>query len=163
MHFHERSPLPAGPAEVFAVMTDESFLAARAQHTGSVGHSGDVQVVAGQTVVTTSRTVSTDRLPSVASKFLGGTAVVEQVERWDAAEADGSRNGTFQLTVKGAPVELTARTRLSPEGTGSVHDIEGDLTVRVPLIGRSVEQAALPGLLDLVRAEVGLARERLRQ
>ena len=163
MHFHERSPLPAGPAEVFAVMTDESFLAARARHTGALEQSSTVTVVGARTVVTSSRTVPTDRLPRAATKFLGGTAVVDQVEEWEAAGPDGSRDGTFRLTVAGAPVELTARTRLSAEGTGSVHDIEGDLTVRVPLIGRTVEQAVLPGLLDLVRAEVELARERLRQ
>lgn len=162
MHFHERSTLPAGPAEVFAVMTDEAFLSARARHTGALDSTGEVTVAGNRTVVTSSRTVPTDRLPVAASKFLGGTAVVDQVETWEVPAADGSREGTFTLTVKGAPVELKARTRLSAEGSGSVHDIEGDLTVRVPLIGRSVEQAALPGLLDLVRAEVELARERLR-
>lgn len=157
--FVERSEFNAAPGEVWAVLVDPQFLVARAERSGAVGHEESVTQDADTTVVTTSRTVGTDRLPQAASRFLGATAVVDQVERWAPAGADGSRRGRLTLTIRSAPVELTATAVLAPSGTGCVQELTGALTVRVPLLGGSVEKAALPGLLDLVRSEVGLARE----
>jgi hypothetical protein len=157
--FSERSEFSAAPGDVWAVLVDPRFLVARAERSGALGHEESVTEDGGTTVVTTSRTVGTDRLPQAASRFLGATAVVEQVERWAPAEADGSRSGRLTLTIRSAPVELTAKAVLAPSGTGTVHELTGSLSVRVPLLGGSVEKAALPGLLDLMRSEVELARQ----
>ncbi|MCI2239764.1 DUF2505 domain-containing protein [Paenibacillus sp. TRM 82003] len=159
--FSERSPLPGPPAAVFALLTDPGFLAERAVRSGAVEHTEEVGTEGSATVVRSTRTVGTAGLPRVAAGYLGATAVVEQVERWEAAGPDGSRSGSLELTVRGAPVRLEARARLQPAGDGCEHELTGALSVDVPLFGGSVEQAALPGLLDLVRAEVQLARERL--
>ena len=159
--FSERSPLPAPPAAVFALMTDPAFLAERAARSGAVEHAEAVSSEDGTTVVRSSRTVSTSGLPRVAAGYLGATAVVEQVERWGAQAPDGSREGSLELTVRGAPVRMRASAHLRPAGGGCEHELTGTLEVQVPLFGGSVEQAALPGLLDLVRSEVQLARERL--
>jgi hypothetical protein len=158
-NFSERSEFTAGPAEVWAVLVDPAFLVARAERSGALGHDESVTAEGGTTIVTSSRTVGTDRLPQAASRFLGTTAVVDQVERWAPADADGSRRGQLTLTIRSAPVELTATVVLTAVGTGSAYELTGSLTVRVPLLGGSVEKAALPGLLDLVRSEVELARE----
>jgi hypothetical protein len=158
-NFSQSSQLPADPAAVWAVLVDPAFLVARAERSGALGHEESVTREAATTVVTTSRTVGTERLPQAASRFLGATAVVEQVERWAPADPDGSRRGELTLTIRSAPVELTATVTLTPVPTGSTHDLTGSLSVRVPLLGGSVEKAALPGLLDLVRSEVELARE----
>ncbi|WP_337062435.1 DUF2505 domain-containing protein [Kineococcus sp. G2] len=160
--FTERSPLPGPPEAVFALLTDPGFLAERAVRSGAVEHTEEVGTEGGATVVRSTRTVGTAGLPRVAAGYLGATAVVEQVERWGAADPDGSRDGSLELTVRGAPVRLEARARLRPAAEdGCEHELTGALSVDVPLFGASVEQAALPGLLDLVRAEVQLARERL--
>lgn len=157
--FSERSEFTAPPGAVWAVLTDPDFLVARAERSGALAHEESVTDEAGTTVVTTSRTVGTDRLPQAASRFLGATAVVDQVERWAPAGSDGSRRGQLTLTIRSAPVELTAKTALAPTGAGTVHELTGSLSVRVPLLGGTVEKAALPGLLDLIRSEVELARE----
>ncbi|WP_432486521.1 DUF2505 domain-containing protein [Kineococcus sp. SYSU DK018] len=160
--FSELSPLPGPPDAVFALLTDSAFLGERALRSGAVEHEEEVGTEEdGTSVVRSSRTVSTAGLPRVAAGYLGTTAVVEQVERWAPAAADGSRDGTLELTVRGAPVRLEARTQLRPAADGCEHRLTGTLTVQVPLFGGGVEQAALPGLLDLVRSEVQLARERL--
>ncbi|NAZ75943.1 DUF2505 family protein [Kineococcus sp. T13] len=161
VQFAERTPLPAPPAQAFAVLVDPDFLAARAQRSGALEHTESVTTEGAVTVVSSTRTVPTTGLPQAASRFLGSTAVVEQVERWEPADADGSRRGSLRLTVRGAPVELLAAATLSAGEGGCVHELSGALTVQVPLFGGTVEKAALPGLLDLVRAEIGLARERL--
>lgn len=157
--FSESSSFSADPATVWAVLVDPAFLVARAERSGALGHEESVTREGGTTVVTTSRTVGTDRLPQAASRFLGASAVVDQVERWAPPGPDGTHRGQLTLGIRSAPVELTATTTLAPGPTGSTYDLTGSLTVRVPLLGGSVEKAALPGLLDLVRSEVELAQE----
>ncbi|GAB3233719.1 hypothetical protein GCM10027586_15170 [Kineococcus gypseus] len=159
--FTERSSLPAPPEAALALLVDPDFLAERARISKAVEHEEDVRDEDGTTVVRSTRTVSTSVLPRVAAGFMGGTAVVEQVERWAPAAADGTREGTLELTVRGAPVRLQATSRLSPVEGGCEFELSGTLTVQVPFIGGGVEQAVLPGLLQLVRSEVQLARERL--
>lgn len=157
--FSEHFEFAADPATVWAVLVDPDFLVARAERSGALGHRESVTVEGGTTVVTTSRTVGTERLPQAASRFLGSTAVVDQVERWAAPDPDGTRRARLTLTIGSAPVELTATATLTPSAAGSTHELSGSLSVRVPLLGGSVEKAALPGLLDLIRSEVELARE----
>jgi len=159
VQFAERSQFDVDPARVFTVLTDPAFLAARAERSGALAHEETVVTEGPATVVSSARTVSTAELPAAASKFLGASAVVEQVERWAPPAADGSRRGELRLTIRSAPVELLATAVLTPQGAGSTHDLSGSLTVKVPLFGGSVEKAALPGLLQLIRSEVELARE----
>ena len=158
-NFSERSQFTADPEAVWAVLVDPAFLAARAERSGALAHEESTTVEGGTTVVTTSRTVGTERLPQAASRFLGASAVVDQVERWAPTGADGSRRAQLTLTIRSAPVELVATVTLTPDAVGCTHDLTGSLTVKVPLLGGSVEKAALPGLLDLIRSEVELARE----
>ncbi|GAA0313635.1 DUF2505 family protein [Kineococcus aurantiacus] len=157
--FSERSSFPIAPDAVLAVLLDPAFLRARADSPEVVDHSESVTREGEVHVVTTSRTVRTDVLPAAAAKFLGATAVVDQVERWEPAAADGSHRARLTLTVRSAPVELTATSVLTAAGTGSVLTMDGTLTVRVPVLGGQVEKAALPGLLRLIRSEVQLAQE----
>lgn len=159
VQFAERSEFTTSPAEVFAILTDPAFLVARAARSNALAHTESVTLEGDVTVVSTTRTVSTDVLPPAAGKFLGTTAVVEQVERWEPADSDGGRRARLTLTIRSAPVELSAATTLVPHGTGSLHTLQGSLTVRVPLLGGTVEKAALPGLLQLIRSETELARE----
>ncbi|MEW1958452.1 DUF2505 domain-containing protein [Kineococcus sp. NPDC059986] len=157
--FSEQTRFTAPPAAVHAVLVDPAFLRARAERSGALEHTEAVTADGDVLVVTSSRTVSTDVLPAAAARFLGGTAVVEQVERWEPAATDGSRRSHLTLAIKNAPVTLTASSVLAPDGAGSVHTMDGALDVRVPLLGGQVERAALPGLLQLVRSESALAQE----
>ncbi|MEZ0166754.1 DUF2505 domain-containing protein [Kineococcus sp. LSe6-4] len=157
--FSELTRFTAAPAAVHAVLVDPAFLRARAERSGALEHSESVTDEGGVVVVTSSRTVSTAVLPAAAARFLGTTAVVEQVERWDPAGADGGRRSHLTLTIRNAPVTLSASSVLAADGPGSVHTLDGSLDVRVPLLGGQVERAALPGLLQLVRSESALAQE----
>jgi hypothetical protein len=52
--------------------------------------------------------------------------------------------------------------RFEPAGDGATRRItEGDLAVRVPLVGRSVEGAIVSGLRDHLAAEIGVVEELL--
>ncbi|MGI4893721.1 MAG: DUF2505 domain-containing protein [Janthinobacterium lividum] len=161
--FSERFDLPADPVQAFAVLVDPAFLAARAVRSDALQHTSDVRTEGTATVVTSSRTVRTTGLPAAAAKFLGDTAVIGQVERWEEVGPDGSRDGSLTLTVEGAPVTLAATARLRAAGAACVYELIGTLSVRVPLLGGGVERATLPGLLALIRSEVDVARQWLQR
>ena len=56
-------------------------------------------------VIHTRRTVDVEGLPGFASKVIKPTNTMEQVDRWDAPDESGARNGSFTIDVKGAPVK----------------------------------------------------------
>jgi hypothetical protein len=57
------------------------------------------------------------------------------------------------MTVLGQPVNFKGEIRLSPGGRGSVVDVRGDLKVAVPLLGRKLEQAAVPAVMAAYRTQ----------
>jgi hypothetical protein len=87
-------------------------------------------------VVHTRRTVDVEGLPGFATKVLRPTNTMEQVDCWDAPDADGARAGTFTIDVKGAPVKIRGTMRLEPTADGGTrHTVHGEFSVSVPLVG----------------------------
>ncbi|WP_369056554.1 DUF2505 domain-containing protein [Kineococcus terrestris] len=163
MQVREDTRFDAAPDAVFAVLTDPGLARERAAASGALSSSVEVEESDGQVVVRTSRTVPTDQLPDAARRFVGETAVLEQEERWGPPAADGARTGALRLTVRGAPVALRADLSLRPVPGGTQHEVDGELRVDVPFLGRAVERAVAPVVTSLVRAEAEAAAERLRR
>lgn len=152
-------PYPAAPAAVFAMLTDEKFLRQVCEATGAVKYEVEVQTNSLGAGVTTRRELPTDQIPDFIQRFVGQTLTVLRVDRWEAAAADGSRQGTITVEIVGAPVRMTGTLSLSPDGTGTVEDVDGDLKASVPLIGGKIEKAAEPAVRSALRKEeqLGLA------
>lgn len=90
-------------------------------------------------VVHTRRTVDVEGLPGFATKVLKPTNTMEQVDCWDAPDADGTRHGSFTIDVKGAPVKVSGTMRLEPTADGGTrHTVQGKFDVKVPLIGGKI-------------------------
>jgi hypothetical protein len=81
-----------------------------------------------------------------------------RVDTWGPAAADGARDGTIVVEIKGAPVRLTGTITLRPEGAGTVEDVQGDLKAAVPLVGGKIEKVVAPSIQGAVakEQEVGL-------
>ena len=144
----------AGPADVFAMLTDAAFQERKLAATGAVAH--EVEVAArgdGGAVVTTRRTMPTDQVPDLVRNLVGPTLTIVQVEEWGPAAADGARAGTVTAEVSGAPVRLTGTQRLSAAGAGSVETLDAELKARIPIIGGRVERAAEPAITAAVQVE----------
>ena len=78
-------------------------------------------------------------VPGFLEKFLPKDGRVVQTDEWAAADG-GSRQGTWRVEIPGAPAKLGGTMRLEETASGSRYTIEGDVTVRVPLIGGRAER-----------------------
>ncbi len=147
---------PAGPDAVAQLLRDEAFLADVAQHAGALSHSSRIE---GDTTHLAMEIPA----PDDVQKFVGRSVNLQLTMRFDAATADGSRPGHVTVEVPGMPVDASARARLTPQGDHTVGDYDGELKVRIPLVGKKVEAkvepfvvAAFAGMEE--RARVWLTR-----
>ena len=138
MGFKGTETYAADADAVFAMLCDPEMITARFEAAGDT----DVEVVRCEPdgdgfVVETTRTVTID-LPGFAKKVLAPTNRMTQVEIWEAAHADGSRDGTFTISVPGTPVRTEGRYELRPTADGTSHTVKGDLEIKIPLIGKKL-------------------------
>ncbi|GAB3703680.1 DUF2505 domain-containing protein [Mariniluteicoccus flavus] len=131
----------ADPQTVYAMLTDEAFLTEVAKASGATEHE---VAVSGST--TRSKRVLPN--PPEMAKFAGPSLTVIEEVVWGEAGPDGSRTGTLDLKVPGQPVTMPGRVSLAPGGRGTQITVNGDLTVKIPLLGKKLEKAAAPAILE---------------
>lgn len=85
-------------------------------------------------------------VPSFARKVFQPTNRVRSVDEWVRKDRTTCA-GTFVLSTKGVPVEISGTTLLTGDGARSHYTIEVDVTVKVPLIGGRVAEVAR-GIVD---------------
>ncbi|GMU78083.1 MAG: hypothetical protein AMXMBFR46_08790 [Acidimicrobiia bacterium] len=140
MAFSGEHTYPAPVETVAALFVDPEVVRARYEAAGDrdleileCGPDGD------ELLVHTRRTVDVEGLPGFATKVLKPTNTMEQVDCWDAPGADGARDGTFRITVSGAPIKVAGTMRLEPTSDGGTrHTVTGTFEVKVPLIGGKI-------------------------
>lgn len=146
MQISSRLDFEADPKTVYEMMTDKGWLTELVSRTGATSHTIDV---AGPTT----RIDMALPAPSEVSKFVGSALNLQQVIEWGPAAADGSREGTLAITVPGLPVTMDGRAEMRPGGRGTVVDYSGDFQVRIPLMGKKIEQQASPYVKQAIDAQ----------
>lgn len=143
----------AAPQDVSAMTFERDFQARKCEATGAVGYDVDLARTPDGARITTSRQMPTDQFPDFVRSMVGSTVTVTEVDTWGAAGADGSRNGSIEVTISGAPLRLSGALSLRPTPDGAVVIIDADLKASVPFVGARLEKAAAPAILAAVRAE----------
>lgn len=161
MKFTHRAEYPASPDVVFAALCDQEFQDAKGEATTTGTWSSDVSTSGDRTTIRSERVLPTTDLPDIAKSFVGEQLTIIEVQTWGPAGPDGSRTGDVNLHVKGAPLTLKGALRLSPKGSGTVHEVDGELKAGVPLIGGKIEQAAHAPISQAAKAETDLLRQRV--
>ncbi|MGG5260807.1 DUF2505 domain-containing protein [Phycicoccus avicenniae] len=162
MRLTRREQLPATPEEVYAVLTDPAFQEAKCAATTEGGaYTAEVTPGAVGDRVHTSRELPADGLPDVARSFVGATLTVVEDYVWGAPAADGSREASVDLHVKGAPLTLKGTLRIVPDGAGSAEVLDAELKANVPFVGGKIEKAAAEPINAAIGVEVELLRGRL--
>jgi hypothetical protein len=149
----------ATPDEVFAILADPAFQEAKCAATSALSYTASVQPTGDQTVITTERVLPADDLPDFARSLVGETLKVVEKQIWSSAGGDGSRSGTVEMTVPGAPITLKGKLSLRPGGSGSVETLDADLKAGIPLIGGKIEKAAAPPIEEAITIEAQTAHE----
>jgi len=133
---HETS---GGVEEVFAILTSPEWPARKAAELrdGSAVVEREEHPDGGVRLVVSRELPS--GVPGFLERFLPADGQVVQTDEWGPA-AGGERHGRWSVSIPGAPASLGGTMRLEPTATGSRYAIEGDVTVKVPLIGGKAER-----------------------
>lgn len=156
MHFSAHQTYAAQPERVHRLLTNETFLATVAEQMGAIRH----RVASTPSRAAVEATVES---PSPVRSFVGSTLTLLLETVWADAQADGTRAGTVSITIEGTPASAAGVLQLSPAPQGSTLAYDGDLTVRVPLVGPAIEKAATPAIQDALAAQERAAHQWLEE
>jgi hypothetical protein len=145
---------------VAELLRDRDYLLAAATAAGA--ESSQVEVNPGPEggfTVTIRSTMPTKGLPASVRGFLPQGLELRQALVWDQAAGDGSRQATMAGEVAGAGVHLSGLARLTPVGPGSRLEFGGEVKAQVPLVGRAIEQAAVPAIVKVLDTQHRVAAD----
>jgi hypothetical protein len=145
MQIHARNEFAANTDVVFAMLTDRVFLRANVLATDPLEHEVSVD---GLVTVTRRVLASPSAVAAIAGPKL---AIIDQVT-WEAGHGP-ARTGAALIQVEGLPAQLVGTVTLTPGGRGAILEYEGDLSVKVPILGPSLAKQAAPLVLDALEIQ----------
>ena len=154
MHVAAGNDFAADPKTVYSMLTDPDFQAEVASRIRAVSHAASVSGDRTENV----RVVPT---PEAAARFTGPTLEIVEVIDWQPAAADGSRTGALDVSITGNPVTWLGTATLAPGGRGSVLTYDGEFRVRIPIVGKMLEEQAAEALEAIIRVQQKVGDERL--
>ena len=110
-----------------------------------VGHDGGVDVV-------TTQVLRADRLPGVIQQFHRGDLFIRRAETWTGL-CDDTAQATVASSIEHAPVELNGEARLTPLDQRALLAFQATVEVRIPLVGRKMENFIGTQLMNLLTNE----------
>ena len=143
---------PASPARTAQMLADPAYQEERVGRAGLNDASVDIAQRGQGFVSTISGTIQPSQLPSVASRLVRSAVSFTVAESWGEPKDDGSRSGGYDVTIKNAPVKVSATSTMSPAGEATTVTVDVDLKVTVPLVGKTIEEKAM-GMVGRVVAD----------
>ena len=155
---HASYDLPCDVETAFAALSSEQWPARKqaALDDGSRLESRDVLPGGGVRLRSTRGLPS--GIPGFLEKVLPADGRAGQTDTWGPAESDGSRAGTWEAQVPGAPVEVRGTMRLVPTASGCDYVIAGTAKVKIPLIGGRAEKFVADATARTTAAEAEVLR-----
>ncbi len=140
------------PAAVWAMFIDPAFRDDVCAATGASSWTVDIDADDQGGVISISRTIPA-QLSKAVTTLVGDSVTVVQTETWEAADGDRTRRGTVILDVVGQPAAMRGTSLLAAGQSETVMAVDGELEVRIPLLGGRLERELAKAL------SAGLAQE----
>lgn len=140
--------------QVHEAFCDRGYWEARLADSGAdearldvfrVGHDGGVDVV-------TTQVLRADRLPGIVHQFHRGDLYIRRSETWTGVSGD-TAEATVASSIEHAPVVLNGEARLSPLDQRATLAFRATVEVRIPLVGRKMENFIGTQLMNLLTNE----------
>ncbi|MGA4668630.1 DUF2505 domain-containing protein [Propionibacteriaceae bacterium Y1923] len=154
MQINSQQSYAATPDQVFAMMTDEAYLAACCDRFGAKERTIEVN---GSTTTVKMKLPA----PAQVQKFVGATMPLNQVITWGEATVDGTRSGTLQMSIDKMPVKVAGTAVMRPGGEGTEVVYTTELDVKIPLVGKKLEAEAAPVAQRALDAQQQVGRDYL--
>lgn len=158
MQFTQSMSYPGTVDEVVAMYLNPDYLERR---FGRFVVEGSTTVSVEGQRASYAGTVRPELIPAAAARFVKSDLRISFTEEWTTNEA-GAASRT-SVTVDGAPVSVEATSTLTSAEAGSVRDVTGNVSVRVPLLGGRIEKEAVAHLGRVVEREQALAAQWLEE
>jgi len=133
---------------VYRFMTDPEVIKKRSEALGETNVRVRVDEAGGTKTITLTRDVESD-LPGFAKRLFNSTNTI--VERLEWRDAGDKRTCKSHIDVLGTPGKIDSNITLSPSGGGCTYDTEFQVTVKVPLIRKKLEEFVAKTTLEGIR------------
>lgn len=143
---------------VYRFASDPDVTKARAEALGDENVRVTVQESGGSKTVTCTRLVEAD-LPAFAKKiFKPKNTVVERREWRDNGERKGCH---FHVDVQGTPTKIDGNVTIAPAASGSTYSIDFEVTAKVPLIRKKLEEYIVGLTQESIKDEFNYNQQQL--
>ncbi|HNA98015.1 MAG TPA: DUF2505 domain-containing protein [Marmoricola sp.] len=158
MKFLKETIFTASPEQVFTVLTQEPFRHDLARAADM--HRWEISVEESTNGILVANTVwyrsTSDRLPAAAQKVVGSEVAIHQVETWTSPNG-----GTIEMHMPGKPGHIKGDFVLDYDGTNTTQTVDADISVRIPLLGKTLEKLLAGEFSDTLDIQARLGNERL--
>ena len=141
---------PASPEIVYEMLKTASYLALKVESTPNatfeVSHEGEIA-----TIKVIRNWIG--ELPAMAKKFLGDEVVITEEQVWQPLQSNGSATATLDVSIAGAPVNVSATMKLQGTDSSTVIIIEGTVKVSIPIFGGKAEEIIASELAGVMGEE----------
>jgi len=135
---------------VYRFVTDPDAIKTRCEALGERNVRIQVEEVGGTKVITSTRVIDSD-LPGFVKKLFSATNTI--VERREWRDAGDKKTCKSHIDVVGTPGKIDSNITISPNGSGCTYDIEFEVTAKVPLIRKKLEEFVAKTTMDGMRDE----------
>ena len=122
---------------VYQFVTDPENIKKRCEASGERNVRIEVEEAGATKVITSTREIDSD-LPGFAKKLFSPTNTI--VERREWRNAGEKKTCKSHIDVLGTPGKIDFNITISPSGSGCAYDVEFQVTVKVPLIRKKLEE-----------------------
>lgn len=140
--------LPVDVETAWTAITSDGFTEQVASQVGTDDHQTSLTRGSDDVVVVSSRALPQD-IPGPLGKVIPSGLRPTQTDVWQADPRDGARHATWTVVSPGVPIRIGGRIRLEPTDSGCRRIVDGDATVKVPMIGGKLESM----VADLTRKQ----------
>jgi hypothetical protein len=135
---------------VYRFVTDPDRIKKRCEASGERNVRIQIEEAGGTLVITSTREIDSD-LPGFAKKLFSPTNTI--VERREWRDAGDKKTCRSHIDVVGTPGKIDSNITISPSGSGCTYDIEFEVTAKVPLIRKKLEEFVAKTTMDGMREE----------
>lgn len=155
MRFRHVNAYPGTVEQVHDMLLDPGFREQVCLAIRAVEHDVHVDRDSMPAQVRISQTQAVRKIPVMAQRFVGDTVEIVQTESWTSTDT-----ARIELQVPGKPGRLRGAIRLQEEAGRVRQEIDGELTVDVPLVGGRLEGLVAQLFTKALTAEqqVGISR-----
>ncbi len=135
---------------VYRFVTDPDVIKKRSEELGERNVRIQIDEAGGTKTITSTREIDSD-LPGFVKKLFSSTNTI--VERLEWQDAGDKKTCKSHIDILKTPGSIDSNITISPNGSGCIYDIEFEVTAKIPLIRKKLEEFVAKTTMEGMRDE----------